>query len=893
MKTLLIGILATVTPAVSALAAQSSPVAPSDSWCDVMSQNDETLEQLQLSSAKNSRMYRRALLTRGVRNIHRSFSDAADMLATATEVIGSERSVEAVFSDALRCQIEFRQALPGANQRCEALENLEIEVNDPSVRSYVQLTLAFYLSRTGAYEKAEAKAQIAIELAERANNNALIALTHTWLGVQYSVKHLPELSLYHYEAAWNAAELVEWPELKQIIRFNSATVYTQLGRDQEALLTFEEALTWPMLNVSNSNALVIYASMAYSLVPVGEAARGEKLLTELIKTRFDDVQDDTKIQAYDALAQTQLAQNKLSEAIESFGNAMALFDPSTSGTNPRSLAVMVPYGEALRRAGREAEALNVIDGVIKQLDLDSPNDLLRRAHNERASILLELDRPEEADVATAEAQRVADMLASDALNYQISRLKVAIELEQSNRELEVARQREATLRARAKQETMLRYLLIALAVLLLTVGYLLFSRHLQTRIAQTERAVSERLEEKVKLRTEQLEEQMAERLDAEVDRRHLLGKLAEGEKMRALGQLTAGVAHDFNNLMTAVTLTTEYLKTTQTDNQGKRDALLDDILTATDSAARITSGLLAYARQQPLQPKVLQLDTFLEESSLIFRNTLGERNQLVTRFTPCRVKVDQGQLTSALLNLVINAKEAIGDRGVVEISLSTEKDLDTDQQIAVISVQDSGCGMSEEELIRATEPFYTTKPVGEGAGLGLSMVYGFAHQSGGDLSLNSDIERGTEIRLRLPVIDSTTTDSTSASSRSAQELPSSLRVLVVEDRESVRTMLIRSLEHLGLQTEDAQTADDAKQMLESGSSPDVLLTDVMMPGRLDGHALADYANTRHPELAIVLMSGYTESVDDRFSFLRKPFNIDTLEKVLLEALHNKDCEAAT
>ena len=893
MKTLLIGILATVTPAISALAAQSSPVAPSDSWCDVMSQNDETLEQLQLSSAKNSRMYRRALLTRGVRNIHRSFSDAADMLATATEVIGSERSVEAVFSDALRCQIEFRQALPGANQRCEALENLEIEVNDPSVRSYVQLTLAFYLSRTGAYEKAEAKAQIAIELAERANNNALIALTHTWLGVQYSVKHLPELSLYHYEAAWNAAELVEWPELKQIIRFNSATVYTQLGRDQEALLTFEEALTWPMLNVSNSNALVIYASMAYSLVPVGEAARGEKLLTELIKTRFDDVQDDTKIQAYDALAQTQLAQNKLSEAIESFGNAMALFDPSTSGTNPRSLAVMVPYGEALRRAGREAEALNVIDGVIKQLDLDSPNDLLRRAHNERASILLELDRPEEAEVATAEAQRVADMLASDALNYQISRLKVAIELEQSNRELEVARQREATLRARAKQETMLRYLLIALAVLLLTVGYLLFSRHLQTRIAQTERAVSERLEEKVKLRTEQLEEQMAERLDAEVDRRHLLGKLAEGEKMRALGQLTAGVAHDFNNLMTAVTLTTEYLKTTQTDNQGKRDALLDDILTATDSAARITSGLLAYARQQPLQPKVLQLDKFLEESSLIFRNTLGERNQLVTRFTPCRVKVDQGQLTSALLNLVINAKEAIGDRGVVEISLSTEKDLDTDQQIAVISVQDSGCGMSEEELIRATEPFYTTKPVGEGAGLGLSMVYGFAHQSGGDLSLNSDIERGTEIRLRLPVVDSTTTDSTSASSRSAQELPSSLRVLVVEDRESVRTMLIRSLEHLGLQTEDAQTADDAKQMLESGSSPDVLLTDVMMPGRLDGHALADYANTRHPELAIVLMSGYTESVDDRFSFLRKPFNIDTLEKVLLEALHNKDCEAAT
>ena len=893
MKTLLIGILATVTPAVSALAAQSSPVAPSDSWCDVMSQNDETLEQLQLSSAKNSRMYRRALLTRGVRNIHRSFSDAADMLATATEVIGSERSVEAVFSDALRCQIEFRQALPGANQRCEALENLEIEVNDPSVRSYVQLTLAFYLSRTGAYEKAEAKAQIAIELAERANNNALIALTHTWLGVQYSVKHLPELSLYHYEAAWNAAELVEWPELKQIIRFNSATVYTQLGRDQEALLTFEEALTWPMLNVSNSNALVIYASMAYSLVPVGEAARGEKLLTELIKTRFDDVQDDTKIQAYDALAQTQLAQNKLSEAIESFGNAMALFDPSTSGTNPRSLAVMVPYGEALRRAGREAEALNVIDGVIKQLDLDSPNDLLRRAHNERASILLELDRPEEAEVATAEAQRVADMLASDALNYQISRLKVAIELEQSNRELEVARQREATLRARAKQETMLRYLLIALAVLLLTVGYLLFSRHLQTRIAQTERAVSERLEEKVKLRTEQLEEQMAERLDAEVDRRHLLGKLAEGEKMRALGQLTAGVAHDFNNLMTAVTLTTEYLKTTQTDNQGKRDALLDDILTATDSAARITSGLLAYARQQPLQPKVLQLDKFLEESSLIFRNTLGERNQLVTRFTPCRVKVDQGQLTSALLNLVINAKEAIGDRGVVEISLSTEKDLDTDQQIAVISVQDSGCGMSEEELIRATEPFYTTKPVGEGTGLGLSMVYGFAHQSGGDLSLNSDIERGTEIRLRLPVIDSTTTDSTSAPSRSAQELPASLKVLVVEDRESVRTMLIRSLEHLGLQTEDAQTADDAKQMLESGSSPDVLLTDVMMPGRLDGHALADYANTRHPELAIVLMSGYTESVDDRFSFLRKPFNIDTLEKVLLEALHNKDCEAAT
>gem|GEM_PF-3280561 len=744
----------------------------------------------------------RAHLALSMRNLNRSYVEATRHLDLATQFLEAQTD-EAAFAQAMRCQVEHRQGLPDAADQCEALTQLGYKVRALSVLAYVRLTQSLYSSREGKHELAEDLARESAELAQASRNSAMIVQTNNWLAVQYDIRHQPKLSLVHYAAAWEAVETLDWQEQKQVILFNVAVVYGQLGRHEEAMAILEEAVTWPISSVNATRRIIAQAAMTTSLIGTGDALRAEQDLQLLVPGLFANVQNDTKILAYHSLAEAQLAQNKLDQALGNFRNAINLFDKSLPSPNPRGRAALVPYSGALRRAGRPQEALTVIDGVIAQLSVDPPNNLLRKATLERAATLTDLGDLEGAARATSKAIKIAEQLDTEALNYEISRLKMSIELEQSNQKLLLAQKRETALQSEADRETTLKYFSIALGALLLAIGYLLFSRYMQAQIAQTERLINEQLEEKVQRRTEQLEDQMADRLNAEVEHRHLLGKLGEGETLRALGQLTAGVAHDFNNLMTTVTLTTEYLKSSTEESQETRDALCNDILSATDSAARITGGLLAYARQQPLQPTVLQLDEFLEESTLIFRNTLGERNLLRTSFEPCQVKVDRGQLASALLNLVLNAKEAIGESGTVDIRLHIENNSDAigrqPENYAVVTVTDSGRGMTDEELERATEPFYTTKESGEGAGLGLSMVFGFARQSGGDFSLKSKVNQGTQVGLRLPLEHQATASHQLQSVRSLQELPPNLKILVVEDRVEVLTMLQRSLEHLGLE----------------------------------------------------------------------------------------------
>ena len=404
------------------------------------------------------------------------------------------------------------------------------------------------------------------------------------------------------------------------------------------------------------------------------------------------------------------------------------------------------------------------------------------------------------------------------------------------------------------------------------------SRRMQKRIANTERAAATRLEDQVVARTCELEDEMARRMEAEIERRRLIEKMSEGEKMRALGQLTAGVAHDFNNLMTVVTLGVDQLRfRLLRRGDDASEAVLRNIVEAADTGARITRGLLAYVRKQPLLPEVLALDDVFEQARPIFRNTLGERIELETRFEPCHALVDRGQLTTSMLNLLLNAREAMPDGGKVLVAVGAT------QERVDIEVRDTGVGMSVEIRQRAFDPFFTTKQTGEGTGLGLSMVYGFARQSGGDLRIESAPGKGTSVTLSLPLVEATLpTDS--ATLPKLVKPTHQIRVLAVEDRAMLLHVLKPTLEQLGFEVCVASNAQIALEHVDEAGLPDVLVSDIVMPGPLDGLGLVSRLREQREDLPVVLMSGCSTSVELDCVFLRKPFSVDELERAIQRAL---------
>ena len=856
-------------------------------WLAIRSIDDATLATL-IDPKGNDRLSgeetrARALLTQAERNLNRSLADAEANLLRANTMI-TAGSDEAAFALALQCQIEQRRKDP-ALLACDQLGILNQQPADLVVRGYVHLTLARHLGQQGLYEQAREHIEHANNLARESGDHLLATLTNNWIAVRHNIERLPKLALAHYETAWMHAEQTPVPELKQLVSFNLGSAYSQLGRHNEAMALFEGSMELPIFNVNPTRKVIYRSVVAFTLIGLNRAAQAERDLLEVLPALEDDIHSDVAAQAYSALGQTQLAQDNVDQALRSFDKARSLLsDPN----HPRGRAILVHHAGALRQADQPREALSVLLSVIDQLPADSPNQLLHDALLELSAIRSQLGDTQAAATAAARAATVREQLNNVAVEHQLSRLRTSVELDRRNQELELARERESAAYREAQRASTLRYMTALLTMLLFLIAYLYFSRQMQRRITDAERRANAKLESDVAARTAELETQMAERMRAEVERRHLLAKLAEGEKLRAVGQLTAGVAHDFNNLMTAVTLTTEYLKNNDNDQSEAREALLDDILSATDSAARITGGLLAYARQQPLKPRELQLDEFLEDSELIFRNTLGERHLLRTSFTPCSVKVDQGQLASAMLNLLLNAKEALGERGTVEISLrrisSNPKRSDADT--ALISVRDSGCGMTDDQLSHATEPFFTTKPGGEGSGLGLSMVYGFALQSGGDLKLHSAPGQGTTVELSLPLAASNAAPSADLAefSGTSDPLPADLQVLVVEDREPVLSTLALSLRQLGAHPIATANAEEALAYIARQGPPDLLLSDVKMPGELNGPELLDTVRAQYPELPVLLMSGYTQQLDNDYLLLNKPFSTEELALGLHRAL---------
>src|SRR3954447_23903539 len=343
-------------------------------------------------------------------------------------------------------------------------------------------------------------------------------------------------------------------------------------------------------------------------------------------------------------------------------------------------------------------------------------------------------------------------------------------------------------------------------------------------------------------------------------------KLSQSQKMEAMGQLTGGVAHDFNNLLTVILGNAEYLAERLAANK-ELHRIADSIATAAERGSDLTRSLLAFARKQPLMPQEIDIGQKILGVEQLLRRTLGEH--IECEFLLDRdlwpASVDPGQLTSALLNLVLNARDAMPDGGKLTVEVRNvslgEADIDVNGETrpgdyVMVAVTDTGCGMSAEVAGRAFEPFFTTKEVGKGTGLGLSMVYGFAQQSGGSMQIRSEPGHGTAVRLFFPRV--ATPQASAARSTGPAKPTGSETILVVEDDDMVRGYVEGELKALGYRVIVTRDAPAALAIVRGPEKIDLLFTDVVMPGGMFGTELAKEAAGLRPDLKILLTSGHTE-----------------------------------
>ena len=333
-------------------------------------------------------------------------------------------------------------------------------------------------------------------------------------------------------------------------------------------------------------------------------------------------------------------------------------------------------------------------------------------------------------------------------------------------------------------------------------------------------------------------------------------ELRQSQKMEAIGQLTGGLAHDFNNLLTVITGNLEMLEMRLKDSDQRE--LLKEAQDAALDGAKLTSQLLAFGRRQPLNPTPTDLAPLILTFSELLRRTLGESVELNIRVTGSGhlCVVDAPQLQNALLNLAINARDAMPRGGTLTINISqTRLDADYAQmypeirtgRYVLIAVTDTGSGMPEDVRQRAFEPFFTTKPTGAGTGLGLSMVYGFVKQSGGNIQIYSELERGTSVRIFLPLADAGHTSDEPAPGAEMEAMPSgSETILVVEDDARVRRVTVARLRSLGYQVVEADGGAAALALLAAHAETAMIFTDVVMPGGMNGHELAQAALAAKP-----------------------------------------------
>ncbi|MFJ2478743.1 ATP-binding protein [Pseudomonas sp. NPDC087598] len=398
---------------------------------------------------------------------------------------------------------------------------------------------------------------------------------------------------------------------------------------------------------------------------------------------------------------------------------------------------------------------------------------------------------------------------------------------------------------------------------------------------------------------ETLEQQVEERT---AQLRHNEEALRQSQKMEAVGQLTGGIAHDFNNMLTGIIGSLELLRRRlargRTDDL---DSLIDLGVTSANRAAGLTHRLLAFSRRQSLDSKAVQMNTLVLSMGELLQRSLNESIQLDMRLDEKLwvAEADPNQLESALLNLVINARDAMPEGGLLVVETSNQvlrrdfteayPNLEPGDYV-MLSVTDNGSGMPQSVINRAFDPFFTTKPIGQGTGLGLSMIYGFSKQSRGHVSIDSEIDQGTTVKLYLPRFRGEELEQPTSDTEQVPHAIDGETVLIVEDDPAVRLLVSSVLGELGYAFVEAGDADGAVPILNSAQRIDLLISDVGLPG-MNGRQLAEIGRQYRPGLKVLFITGYAEHAAVRGGFLdsgmqmiTKPFTFDLLTAKVREMI---------
>lgn len=398
---------------------------------------------------------------------------------------------------------------------------------------------------------------------------------------------------------------------------------------------------------------------------------------------------------------------------------------------------------------------------------------------------------------------------------------------------------------------------------------------------------------------ETLEQQVEERT---AQLRHNEEALRQSQKMEAVGQLTGGIAHDFNNMLTGIIGSLELLR--RRVSRGKLDdldSLIDLGVTSANRAAGLTHRLLAFSRRQSLDSKPVEINQLVVSMGELLQRSINESIKLDMRLTGelWTAEADPNQLESALLNLVINARDAMPGGGQLLVETSN-RHLDnvftaaygtlTPGDYVELSVSDTGCGIPENVMGRVFDPFFTTKPIGQGTGLGLSMIYGFARQSRGHVTLHSEVGKGTTVSLFLPRFIGEITANLPADPTLPPFANAGETVLIVEDDPAVRVLVSAVLKELGYAFVEASDADTAVPIIESDQRIDLMISDVGLPG-MNGRQLAEIGRQIRPDLKVLFITGYAEHAAVRGGFLdpgmqliTKPFTFDLLTAKVREMI---------
>ncbi len=403
------------------------------------------------------------------------------------------------------------------------------------------------------------------------------------------------------------------------------------------------------------------------------------------------------------------------------------------------------------------------------------------------------------------------------------------------------------------------------------------------------------LERQVRERTAELEQALARLKTETAERERAEASLRQSQKMEAVGQLTGGIAHDFNNMLTGIIGSLDLMRRRIAANRIEDlGRYMDAATTSAERAAALTQRLLAFSRRQSLDPQPLAPNALIRSMSQLIARVLPEKIELVMALgdgVPTAY-ADPNQLENAILNLAINARDAMPDGGrlVIETKLAAPDAAKRAElpagKFVVVSVSDTGTGIPPDLLEKVFDPFFTTKPIGQGTGLGLSMVYGFAQQSGGAVRIESEAGRGTSVKLYLPVTDAAPVDALAepvVAPRGAGQ-----RVLVVEDDAAVRMLVREVLEELHYEAIEVADPIAAIPLLASDVRIDLMISDVGMPG-MNGRELADIARGHRPDLPVLFITGYAEHATIRAGFLgagmsmiTKPFTLEGLATKISE-----------